>query len=499
MKPSGSSSTTVTILLLCLPLGACDWVDSAGNSGSTSAPVAVTEVLLDDMPAGDVIALNEQGEARITASRTATSPSTIIWSTEALEEGNLLACETQNGFNAELAAESLQQACASTTDCEFTFDAESPDASVGTDTDTDTDADTDTETETDEAVFTVRVPALNASVGVTHELSTTDELGNTDVSERTFCLIAINEAPVANDDTFVIVEGNVLAVTSETINLLTNDTDDTDVSNGPLSILPEAAEAPQFAASFELGTDGSFTYQPDLTGLSNDQVDTFDYQLTDGLFTSTATATIRIVAANQAPRQIAPVPPQTATEGLEFSSDLSGFFDDPEDGDISFSLSAITPLAEDSGLSLSPDGLLSGTPTESDVGSFELIIRVSDGGLATEARVTLVVDAAPIVVANDAPEFVPRTVFNQTVMAGVFITPVRPEFTDPDDDELTYIFSGTGVLPAGITVNSDTGTLSGRTFLPGTYTGLRVRATDPSGAFALSSTFSLTVTALFGQ
>ena len=483
MKPSGSSSTTVTILLLCLPLGACDWVDSAGDGGGSSTPVAVTEVLLDDMPAGDVISLNEQGEARITASRTSATAesSTIIWLDESLEEGNLLACDTQNGFNAELAAESLQQACASETDCEFTIDI------AGSDSDA------------NEAEFTVRVPALNASVGVSRELSITDQLGNTELSERTFCLIAINEAPVANDDTFVVIEGNVLAVTPETVNLLTNDSDDTDVSNSLLSILPEAVKAPEFAASFELGTDGSFTYQPLLTDLSEGQIDQFDYQLTDGLFTSTATATIRIVAANQAPRQISPIPPLAATEGLVFNSDLSGFFVDPEDGDISFSLSSMTPLAVGSGLSLSPVGVLSGIPTQADVGSYELLVIVSDGGLATEASVTLEVDAAPIAVFNRQPVFVGQTVFNQTVLEGVAITPVMPQFTDADGDQLTYSMSGDGILPAGVTINRRTGIISGRSFVAGQYSGLRVRATDPSGAFALSTPFSMTVTALFGQ
>ena len=483
MKPSGSSSTTVTIVLLCLPLGACEWVDSAGDSGGTGTPVAVTEVLLDDMPAGDVITLNEQGEARITASRTSATieSSTITWSAESLAEGNLLACDTQNGFNAELAAESLQQACASDTDCEFTFDTVSSDADA------------------DEAEFSVRVPALNASVGVSRELSITDQLGNTELSERTFCLIAINEAPVANDDTFVVIEGNVLAVTPQTVNLLTNDSDDNDVSNSLLSILPEAAEAPEFAASFELGTDGSFTYQPSLTGLSEDQFDQFDYQLTDGLFTSTATATIRIVAANQAPQQIAPIPLQSATEGLLFNIDLSQFFVDPEDGDISFSLSPITPLAVGSGLSLSPVGLLSGIPRQADVGSYALIVSVSDGGLATEANVTLEVNAAPVTVFNRQPVFVGQTVFSQTVLAGVAITPVMPQFTDADGDQLTYSMSGNGILPPGVTINSLTGTISGRSFVAGAYGGLRVRATDPSGAFALSSPFSMTVTALFGQ
>ena len=481
MKPSGSSSTTVTILLLCLSLSACEWVDSAGDGGGTSTPVAVTAVLLDDMPAGDVITLNEQGEARISASRTSdtTESSTITWSDESLEEGNLLACDTQNGFNAELAAESLQQACASDTDCEFTIDTAGSDAN--------------------EADFTVRVPALSASVGVSRELSITDQLGNTELSERTFCLIAINEAPVASDDTFVVIEGNVLAVTTETVNLLTNDSDDTDVSNSPLSILPEAAEAPEFAASFELGTDGSFTYQTSLSGLSEDQLDQFEYQLTDGLFTSTATATIRIVAANQAPQQISPIPPLAAVEGLLFNSDLSGFFVDPEDGDISFSLSPVTPLAVGSGLSLSPAGLLSGIPTQADVGSYELLVLVSDGGLATEANVTLEVDAAPITVLNRQPVFVGQTVFNQTVLAGVAITPVMPQFTDADGDLLTYSMSGNGILPAGVTINVRTGIISGRSFVPGVYGGLRVRATDPSGAFALSSPFSMTVTALFGQ
>jgi len=75
------------------------------------------------------------------------------------------------------------------------------------------------------------VPTLDASVGMRYGLTVADANGVLSRTEHTFCLIAENEAPIAVADTFVVVEGAVLTVTTDGINLLSNDSDDTDVSN----------------------------------------------------------------------------------------------------------------------------------------------------------------------------------------------------------------------------------------------------------------------------
>ena len=484
---SENSSTIALAAILGLVLSGCDWVDSNGSSEST--PVVVTEVLLDDIPAGDVIVLNENDEARITVSSNAApgSERTYLWSDQPLEEGNLPACENQGGFNAALAADSLLQACRSSTECDFSDEL------------------VNSEPDSDNVVFSWRVPTLDASVGLIHELSITDALGNTDTIERIFCLIAINEEPVANDDNFVITEGETLNITLDAVNLLTNDEDDTDVSNSPLTVLSEPVEAPAFATFFELGADGSFTYQSSSAGATEDS---FVYQITDGVFpaaltdgatSSTATVTINIVAANEAPQQLSIIPPLAATEGVAFSSDLAELFLDPEGSDITFALSTMTPLAAGSGLSLSAAGVLSGVPTLADVGSYALSVVVSDGSLASVADLTLEVAGEPVLPPNSPPVFVPQTVSNRTVESGLFIMPIQPEFTDVDGDVLTYSLADNGVLPNRLTIDSATGLIRGRATQEGVFSNLMVRATDTAGNSALSSSFSITVMAAGAQ
>jgi len=465
-----------TALCLCTAglMASCDWVDSAGVQGTSPA----TQIAIDNELASDVIGIDEKTTATLTLARDTQSDPipTFSFSSEPLAEGNLSLCEEISNYNAEFAADSLVQACTSIDDCQFDIEM------------------LPIEDDAQEAAFNMTVPSLRASVGLRYELSIDNGDGVISNNERTFCLLAVNEAPDANDDTFVVAEGATLNITPSTTNLLSNDTDDIDVTNLPLEIDAEALVEPTSAEFFELGTDGSFNYQSSLSALREDQFDSFEYELTDGLFTSTATVTIRIVTANQAPQQLEePLPLQLATQGQPFNFSLGDFFVDPEGVDVRFSLSPGTPFALGSGFRLSSDGELSGTPTSADVGSYALLILASDGSSTSTANLAIEVDAASEPVTNSAPVFVPQSVFSQRVQVDSVITPVQPLFTDEDDDTLSYSMAGNRLLPSGVFIDVTTGVISGSPRVVGNFNNLRVRATDPSGLFALSSTFSLTV------
>ena len=470
-------AAAVCILIIGVLLSGCDWVDSTGNQGQDESTPA-TSILLDDIPAGEARVINEEAEELYPVSRLDSTGEAVTysWSDEPSAQGVLPECADQDGFNDALAAESLLDACALGTECEVTFEP----VSNGENSEV--------------SDFRVTAPTLDASVGVTYTLSAEEADGFSTSTDFTFCLIAINQAPDAVDDTFVVEEGAVLNVTADSINLLSNDTDDTDVRNMPLSVLPEPSIAPEFATFFELGTDGSFTYQSSLTDIRVDQFDVFEYEITDGSFTVSATVTIRVVASNQPPEQVTIIPVLQATEDEPFFEDLASRFADPEGSELMFSLDPATPLAEDSGLELDSDGVLSGTPTAVDVGTYSLSIAVSDGTLSTFANVFLAVEAAEVeVVPNTPPEFIEGSVFSQTVLTGASITPVRAGFIDTPDDELTYSLGGSRTLPPGVTLNSATGVISGRPLVIGTFRALRVIATDASGESAQSTAFNLTV------
>ncbi|MFT6877962.1 MAG: hypothetical protein ACI9XK_000311 [Granulosicoccus sp.] len=459
------------LVLLCPVLTACNWVDSTGVQGVASR----TEVFLDDTPVGSAVILDEKSEARIVTSRGAATfdEQTYSWSAAPLEQGALAACASQGGFNANLAASSLDRACTDPSNCSVSFER------VAT---------TDGVSE-----FSLTAPELKASVGLRYGLIVQDSTGTIDAREYDFCFVAINEAPDANDDTFVIREGIREVFSINSTNLLSNDTDDTDVSNTEFRILTQPTVDPQFASVFALGDDGAFTYESSLTGILSDQIDTFEYALSDGVFTSTARVTLRIVANNQAPEQLDDIPELSAAAGEPFAENLSLYFADPEEGDLSFSFAVGGGLPVGSRLSLSSNGVLSGTPILNDVGSYQLQLLISDGGREIETLLTLEIVELSNAVANTAPVYVEDTVFDQIIFLGTPIRSVVPEFEDADDDELTFSIFGTGVLPDGVTIDSDTGLVSGRPLARTWVRDLRIEAIDPFGATAVSDSFFIRV------
>ncbi len=112
----------------------------------------------------------------------------------------------------------------------------------------------------------------------------------TDTATVTITVTPVNDAPVANDDSYSVDEDTVLNIAASGV--LTNDTDidgdgltavlDTDVTSGILN----------------LNSDGSFSYTPTL---NFNGLDTFIYIANDGVLTDTATVTITIAAVNDTP------------------------------------------------------------------------------------------------------------------------------------------------------------------------------------------------------
>lgn len=453
-------------------LGACDWVDSTGSQG---AEQPVTEVFIDDALVSGPIELREQVSTRIVPSRITeiAIDQTFTWSDAPVEQGKLDVCANVNGFDMAIAADSLLDACTDPTQCEFEFLRQS--------------------TEDGATEFSLQAPVLKASVGLKYALTVEDSDGRTSTDELDFCLTAINDEPIANDDTYVVIEGTRLVVGAGDDNLLSNDSDDIDVSNTEFRIQPVPSIAPMHAAFFELNPDGSFSYESTLTDIRADQLDSFEYELSDGVYISKAQVTLRVVTSNQAPELIDDIPVLMATEGDAFIENLALYFVDPEDNDLTFSFSEDDELPSDGSLLLSEDGLFSGIPGEDDVGSYVLTLIASDGGRETEALVTLEIDAAPVVPLNNPPVYEEDTVFDQIILLGRSIRPIEPVFIDPDGDELTYNVIGTSSLPEGVEIDEDTGEISGEPTRRTWVRNLRVEATDPFGASDISEPFFIRV------
>lgn len=462
------------VLFMATLVSACDWVDSAG---SDAVSVATISLSLNEMTVGSAVAINESTVATITANTTVTAneEQTFTWSSEPIEQGRLDVCMAEEGFSDDLAVDTLLQACPMGENCEIGFET--------------------TSVSPDSTQFALQIPTLFASIGLTYQLTVEDSEGGSFNNDYSFCLIAVNDPPVANADTFVVADGDVLTVAAEDdgVNLLSNDFDDEHIGNTDFSVVPATSGQPENAAFFELSSDGGFIYEPDFTNLQQDQTDSFEYRLTDGVSESSGLVTIRVVATNQAPQLLTVLPVILATEGESLSVDISGNFADPDSDTITFSITDETAPVEDTGLEFSSEGVLSGIPTEADVGSYAFTVIASDGALSTEALLAVEIAAAPVIAVNSPPVFVPGSVFDQTVEVGVRITLVRSEFTDADNDLLTYSIAGTESLPDGVRLNVRNGVLFGTPTEVGAFTGLRIRATDSAEESTESTAFSLIV------
>jgi len=453
-----------------LPLG-CGWVDSTGEQ---SARVPETEILLDETPVGGAIMLREDSQARITASRYNSNAvvQDFSWSETPVSEGKLDACSSIDGFDQAIAAESLKDACSDPENCQLSFQQQ--------------------DDGTGELVeFLLHAPVLKASVGVRHLLTVSSGAVNAVETEFEFCLIAINEAPAANDDTYAVQEGYTLEVAGDsTDSLLFNDSDDDDVRNEPLQILQSPLRAPKFASHFELQRDGGFVYTPIENVTGADVIDEFQYEVTDGLFNSSATVTVRTIVSNQAPLQLDTLPSLTVTSDEFVEYDLAGYFSDPEGGDLSFTFIE-GELPEAGSLELTQEGMLTGTPDAEDVGSYTLTLEASDGREAVTAEFYMeVIEAIPLL--NRPPEYIAGSVFSQVIDLGEFIEEVDAEFFEPDGDILYYSSSGAD-FPVGVTIDAETGTVSGRPRRKGLYRNLQIEASDASGETAESDVFYIRV------
>ena len=199
---------------------------------------------------------------------------------------------------------------------------------------------------------------------------------------------AVNDVPVASDDSYVVLEDTQLIVGGSGV--LTNDNDVdrdgltaiwvTDPSHGTLALNP----------------DGSFTYIPDI---NFNGTDTFTYKTSDGMLESnTATVTITITAANDAPiaqnntystQEDTPLTVGVSTGVLANDYDVEGT-----------GLTAIWLRGPGNGLvTLNQDGSFTYTPDPNFFGVDTFYYQVTDGLLQSgEAMVQITVNSV-----NDAP------------------------------------------------------------------------------------------------
>jgi VCBS repeat-containing protein len=226
----------------------------------------------------------------------------------------------------------------------------------------------------------------------------TDEHGATSSSTVTITVNGANDAPVANDDAASTsedssVSGNVLA-------------NDTDVDVEPLTVTNPGVYVGAYG-TLTLAADGSYTYAPNAAaqGLDTGETgqDVFSYTASDGTASDTATLTVTVSGANDAP-----VANDDAASTNEDSAGVSGNVlanDTDVDGEAVTVANPGTYVGTYGTLTLAADGSYTYTPgaaaqgldtgeTAQDVFSY----TASDGTASDTATLTVTVAGL-----NDAP------------------------------------------------------------------------------------------------
>lgn len=338
--------------------------------------------------------------------------------------------------------------------------------------DTDEDGDTLSITEVTASTGTVillpsgelsyQAPA-NYNGVVTIEYTISDGHGGTDTAQVTLTVTAVNDSPVAVDDTASVTEDG-----SVTVTVLTNDSD---VDGDVLTVT--MASTDNGSVVVNNGTTVTYTPVANVNGEA-----TFTYTISDGFSgTDTATVTVVIVAINDAP-----VANNDQANVSEDSSVIVNAL--ANDADIDGDTLIITDATANSGtVTVNSDGNIVYTPLPNFVGTAIITYTISDGnGGEATAQITVTVENV-----NDAPTLEGGEVStNQDTPLSIN---VLSNANDIDGDTLTIASAeatnGTVEIVNGVV-----------TFTPadgfhGTAT-ITVCVADPSGAQACA-TYTVTV------
>ena len=193
-----------------------------------------------------------------------------------------------------------------------------------------------------------------------------------------------------------------------------------------------------FPSGAAITDDGNFTWTPTE---SQDGDHTITVQVTDGSLTDSETLTVTVNEVNVAPVLNA-IGDQTVNELVELTFTATASDTDVVDNvvnTLTFSFDGTVP----SGAAITDDGNFTWTPTESQVGSHDITVQVTDGSLTDSETLTVTVRDV-----NVAP--VLNTIDDQTVNEFVELTFTA---TASDDDSLTFSFDGT--FPSGAAITDD--------------------------------------------
>ena len=228
----------------------------------------------------------------------------------------------------------------------------------------------------------------------------------TDIGTLTINVTAVNDAPVAVDDSVTATEDTPF---NSVIDL---DANDTDLDGDALSVVAGTFATTQ-GGSITIVADGSYTYTP---AANFNGVDSVDYTVTDGALTDIGTLTINVTAVNDAP--VAVDDSVTATEDTLFNSVIDLDANDTDlDGDALSVVAGTFATTQGGSITIVGDGSYTYTPAANFNGVDSVDYTVTDGALTDVGTLTINVTAvndAPVAV-DDSVTATEDTLFNSVI------------------------------------------------------------------------------------
>ncbi|MDO9536849.1 MAG: PKD domain-containing protein [Thermoplasmata archaeon] len=271
---------------------------------------------------------------------------------------------------------------------------------------------------------------------------------NADVGMHTITVKVEDSIGAFDTESFTIIVSNVNDAPTIITNSLANATEDRFYMAYIQVVDVDAGDS----LIYSLDTYPVFLSIDSLTGLlfgmsDNDVVGTHQIivNVTDGTAYVTQAINLTVINANDPPT-LNYIPPQTATEDVPFSLQIVG--QDVDAGDtLTYSL-----ISSPIGMTINQaTGLIAWTPTNDDVGTHTVIVRVSDASGAFVER-TFQITVANV---NDGPTIITTTIPAATEGL-MYLATIQAE--DVDGDALTFSFDSS---PSFLSIDTKTGLIYG--------------------------------------
>jgi VCBS repeat-containing protein len=267
-----------------------------------------------------------------------------------------------------------------------------------------------------------------------------DGTTNSNTATVTINVTPVNDAPVAVNDVYTVLEGGSLNIAAPGV--IANDTDE---ESNPLTATVVTGPA---HGSLSLASDGSFLYNHDGTDSGNDS---FTYTVNDGTSTSnTATVTINVTPVNDAP--IANADAYTVLEAATLTVPVgTGVIANDVDEESNPLTASVIATPAHGSLTLNANGSFTYTHDGTDTGNDSFTYTVSDG-TSTSNTATVTINVTPV---NDAPVAAAGSYgVNEGATLNISAPGVLTGATDEESDPLTAVV-GTGPTHGSLTLNSD--------------------------------------------